>query len=86
MRWSGTRDTVTVMPASPPSGFNPRAPREGRATDNAFGRVTAVVEVDGIGSLPAVADFRTACVPGQRVSLRLDGDHVVPVGRADGSA
>ena len=57
-----------------------------RSTQRARDGIRAVVEVDGIGSLPAVADFRTACVPGQRVSLRLDGDHVVPVGRADGSA
>lgn len=57
-----------------------------RSTQRARDGIRAVVEVDGIGSLPAVADFRTACAPGQRVSLRLDGDHVVPVGRADGSA
>ena len=57
-----------------------------RSTQRARDGIHAVVEVDGIGGLPAVADFRTACVPGQRVSLRLDGDHVVPVGRADGSA
>ena len=53
-----------------------------RSTQRARDGIRAVVEVDGIGSLPAVADLRTACVPGQRVSLRLDGDHVVPVGRA----
>ena len=57
-----------------------------RSTQRARDGIRAVVEVDGIGSLPAVADFQTACAPGQRVSLRLDGDHVVPVGRADGSA
>lgn len=57
-----------------------------RSTQRARDGIQAVVEVDGIGSLPAVADFRTACAPGQRVSLRLDGDHVVPVGRANGSA